>query len=144
MKHRIPTLFCMALALGASACQSTPEAATSALLGAAGAYIGSEIADGEPEGALLGAAAGVAAGVVVNHWQESAEKDAYLDGYDRGRNDEVKRLYWASKRLHNAELYGRGPSDGLERSYYEVPVPAHVAGDGVIIEGHRQVIEIVE
>ena len=32
----------------------------------------------------------------------------------------------------------------LERSYYEIPVAEHVSNDGVIIEPHTQVVEVVE
>ena len=61
------TLLGLVCALGLGACQSAPKDTTTALLGAAGAYLGSELSDGEPEGALLGAAAGVAAGSLLNH-----------------------------------------------------------------------------
>ena len=122
------------------ACGTTKQAATNALLGGAGAYIGNEFTDGEPEGALLGAAAGVAAGSLLNYWGEAGKTGAFRSGYDKGRSDEVKRLYWIQKRMHE----GDGEGDGLYRGYYEIPVPEHVASDGTLIEQHTQVVEVVE
>ena len=52
----------------------------------------------------------------------------------------VKRLYWITKRLHEGEDYG----GGLNRGYYELPVPEHVTRDGVIVEAHTQVVEVIE
>ena len=48
-----------------NSCSSVPRAATNAALAGTGAFIGHELTDGEPEGALLGAAAGVAAGELL-------------------------------------------------------------------------------
>ena len=128
-------------------CSSVPQAATSALLGGAGAYVGHEITEGEPEGALLGAVAGAGAGALVNHARERGKERSYNAGYDKGRSDEVKRLYWVQKSLHRGDEFGMdygGGSAGLTPSYYEVPVPEHVASDGTIIEPHTEVIEVLE
>lgn len=128
-------------------CSSVPEAATSALLGGAGAYIGHEITEGEPEGALLGAVGGVATGALVNHARERGKEKAYDKGYDKGRSDEVKRLYWVQKSMHRGDEFGMdygGGSTALTPSYYEIPVPEHVSSDGTIIEPHTEVIEVME
>ncbi|MEZ5325761.1 MAG: hypothetical protein R3F19_11950 [Verrucomicrobiales bacterium] len=130
----------MAVALAMTACGTTKPAVTNALLGGAGAYVGNEFTDGEPEGALLGAAAGVAAGSLLNHWEEVGKTGAFRSGYEKGRSDEVKRLYWIQKRMHE----GGADGDGLYRGYYEIPVPEHVAADGTLIEQHTQVVEVVE
>ncbi len=136
----------LALSLLAS-CSSIPEAATYALTGATGAYLGHEMTDGGPEGALLGAATGVAAGAIVNQVREGGERKAYGTGYDKGRSDEVKRLYWVQKNLHRGDEFGfsgPGVSSILTPSYYEIPVPEHVSQDGTIIEQHTQIIEVLE
>ena len=128
-------------------CSSIPDAATNALLGGAGAYIGHEMTDGEPEGALLGSLAGVATGALVNDARERGEEKSYHKGYDKGRSDEVKRLYWVQKSLHRDDEFGMGHGGGaagLTPSYYEIPVPEHVASDGTIIEAHSEVIEVLE
>ncbi len=127
------------LLLGLASCNSLPPAVAPALTGATGAYLGHDISDGSPAGAVLGAAAGVAAGSAVNYWNQTGKEKAYGTGYDQGRSDEVKRLYWASKRLHEGDL--EAP---LKRGYYEIPVPEHVTTDGVVIEAHTQIVEVIE
>ena len=140
MKNRWRRLFALGLISLLVSCSSTKQAATNALLGGAGAYIGNEITDGEPVGALLGAAGGVAAGSLLNHWDENGKRNSFQSGYEKGRSDEIKRLYWIQKRMHEGESLG----DGLYRSYYEIPVSEHVASDGTVIEPHTQVVEVVE
>jgi hypothetical protein len=126
-----------------SGCTGLPDAATNTITGATGAYIGHEISDGEPLGAVVGAAGGVVAGALVNASRKRTEKKAYVSGYDKGRSDEVKRLYWIQKRLHEGDEFGVGGSS-LMPAFYEVPVPEHVNSDGTIIEAHTQVIEVLE
>ncbi len=123
-------------------CSSVPRAATNALAAGAGAFVGHEMTDGEPEGALLGAAAGVVAGEVVNHSREAARIQSYRAGYNKGRSDEVKRLYWVQKNLHRGDEFGG--TGTLTPSYYEMPVPEHVSSDGTIIEPHTEIIEVLE
>lgn len=137
----------LALAVILCNCSSVPDAATNAVLGGAGAYIGHEITEGEPEGALLGAMAGVATGALFNHARERSQERAYGNGYDKGRSDEVKRLYWVQKNIHRGDEFGMGYGSGstaLTPSYYEMPVPEHVASDGTIIEPHTEIIEVLE
>ena len=123
-----------------SGCQSLPEQITPAITGATGALIGHEISDGDPIGVAVGAAAGVASGTAINYWKQNSESKAYSSGYTKGRSDEVKRLYWISKRLHEGD-----ESDGpFHRGYYEIPVPEHVAADGTLIEEHTQIVEVIE
>ena len=52
---------------------------------------------------MLGAAAGVAAGSLLNHWEEAGKTGAFRSGYDKGRSDELKRLYWIQKRMHEGD-----------------------------------------
>jgi hypothetical protein len=130
----------VALTLTLSSCGTARPAVVNVLLGGAGAYLGNELTEGEPEGALLGAAAGIAAGSLLNHWDETGKTRAFRSGYEKGRSDEVKRLYWIQKRMHE----GDGGGDGLYRGYYEIPVPQHVASDGTLIEQHTQIVEVVE
>ncbi len=104
--------------------------------------MGHELTEGQPEGALLGAATGVLAGETLNHLNENREVQAYQSGYDKGRSDEVKRLYWVQKNLHRDEF--GGGAEVLTPAYYEIPVPEHVSSDGTIIEGHSEIIEVLE
>ena len=139
------TLLLAGFAAALASCSSLPDAATNAFMGGTGAYIWHEITDGEPEGALLGAVAGVATGAVINKVRERGEEKAYASGYDKGRSDEVKRLYWVQKSLHRGDEFSTGfGGTFLTPTFYEIPVPEHVASDGTIIEAHSQVIEILE
>mgnify|MGYP002635056479 CR=1 FL=1 len=104
-----------------------------------GAYAGSELDEGGAGGAMLGAAAGVATGALLDHWEDKQTRTAYVDGYQQGRSDEVKRLYWAQQSLHQQQE----AQPALKRSYYEIPVPAHIK-DGVKIEAHTVVTDIIE
>jgi len=124
-------------------CSSLPDAATNAALGGAGAYLGHELSDGEPIGSLLGAVAGVTSGALLNHHRAEAKEEAHASGYALGRSDEVKRLYWVRKNLHRL-AEGDGLAESPIPSYYEMPVPRHVASDGTVIEPHTKVIEVLE
>ena len=139
-------LFLLGICLALLSCNSLPDAATNAVMGGTGAYIGHEISDGEPEGALLGAVAGVATGAVLNKVRERGREKAYSSGYDKGRSDEVKRLYWVQKNLHRGDEFDAGyaGTSSLTPSFYEIPVPEHVSSDGTIIEAHSQIIEVLE
>ena len=132
--------FAALLALALSGCQSLPENVTPAITGATGALIGHEISDGDAMGVAVGAVAGVASGKAINYWKDVSEARAYSSGYTKGRSDEVKRLYWISKRLHEGDDSG----GSFHRGYYEIPVPEHVAADGTVIEQHTQIVEVIE
>ena len=125
-----------------ASCSSMPRAATNALTASTGAFLGHELTDGKPEGALLGAAAGVAAGEWLNHSRETGQVKAFASGYDKGRSDEVKRLYWVQKALHRGDEFGG--VDSPTPAYYEIPVPEHVSSDGTIIESYTEIIEVLE
>ncbi|MCB1095972.1 MAG: hypothetical protein KDN22_10395 [Verrucomicrobiae bacterium] len=125
-----------------ASCASMPRAATNAMTAGTGAFIGHELSDGEPVGALLGAATGVVAGELLNHSRETGKVKAYTSGYDKGRSDEVKRLYWVQRNLHRGDEFGGVGS--LTPSYYEIPVPEHISSDGTIIEPHTEIIEVLE
>ncbi len=118
---------------------SSCTALRSAGLAGMGAYAGSTIDDGGLGGSLLGAATGVAADAALNHWESKKSRTAFVDGYALGRSDEIKRLYWAQQRLHEAQ----DDTPRLRRRYYEIPVPAHEQ-DGVRFEAHTVVTDIIE
>ena len=90
-------------------------------------------------GLITGAAAGYAAGVITDGMAKNEVRQKYLDGYNKGRSDAIKELYWVKR---DAE---RTAGDGsVQRRYYEVPVPEHVTTDGVLVEPRNVVIEVVE
>jgi hypothetical protein len=90
-------------------------------------------------GLITGAAAGFAAGAITDAMAQNEVKQKYLDGYNKGRSDAIKDLYWLKR---DAERPGN--EAGVQRRYYEVPVPEHVTTDGVLVEPRKVVIEVVE
>ncbi len=90
-------------------------------------------------GLISGAAAGFAAGAITDSMAQNEVKQKYLDGYNKGRSDAIKDLYWLKR---DAERPASG--EGVQRRYYEVPVPEHVTTDGVLVEPRKVVIEVVE
>jgi pyruvoyl-dependent arginine decarboxylase (PvlArgDC) len=91
------------------------------------------------QGLVTGAVAGYAAGAITDAMAKKEVRERYLDGYNKGRSDAIKDLYWVKR---DAE---RPNSDtAVQRRYYEVPVPEHVTTDGVLVEPRKVVIEVVE
>ncbi len=94
----------------------------------------------ENSGLITGAVAGYAAGAISDGISKNEIRQKYLDGYNKGRSDAIKELYWVKR---DAERPNGGDS-ALQRRYYEIPVPEHVTTDGVLVEPRKAVIEVVE
>ena len=136
MKHLIFTMFAAATAgtlfCGCSATQIAQTQASSLLapaLGLGGALAGSYAAKDEDDGTRLAATGAAAAGAfLLGQFIEQGFKDEkakeYKAGYDLGRSNSTKELYWLYQKLHQAE-------DGeVQRSRtYELPV--QYPADGV-------------
>jgi len=90
-------------------------------------------------GLITGAVAGYAAGAISDSFAKKEVRERYLDGYNKGRSDAIKELYWVKR---DAERPSEDSS--IQRRYYEVPVPEHVTTDGVLVEPKKVVIEVVE
>ena len=75
-------------------CASLTRPITDATLGAAGAWIGHELSDGNPLATAGGAAAGVLVGEGILAWKSKRELDSYQRGFVKGRSDGIKQLYW--------------------------------------------------
>jgi len=112
--------------------------AAGAAAGAAGGNNGTSFFN-DNAGLITGAVAGYAGGAVVDSFAKTEVRQRYLDGYNKGRSDAIKELYWVKR---DAERPG-GESN-VQRRYYEVPVPEHVTTDGVLVEPRKMVIEVVE
>lgn len=93
----------------------------------------------ENTGLITGVVAGGLAGAISDGMAKNEVRQKYLDGYNKGRSDAIKELYWVKR---DAERPG-GDAD-MQRRYYEVPVPEHVTTDGVLVEPRKVVIEVVE
>ncbi|MEN3940312.1 hypothetical protein WJU23_03385 [Prosthecobacter sp. SYSU 5D2] len=90
-------------------------------------------------GLITGAVAGYAAGAISDSFAKKEIRERYMDGYNKGRSDAIKELYWVKR---DAERPSEDSS--IQRRYYEVPVPEHVTTDGVLVEPKKVVIEVVE
>jgi hypothetical protein len=77
------------------------------------------------------------------------DRALYTGAYNQGKWDEAKADAWLRRQHPAAGLApvpanDPPPSDGLQRSYYAVPVPAHPDPvTGTEIEPHTEVIETV-
>lgn len=90
-------------------------------------------------GLITGAVAGYAAGTISDGMAKAEVKEKYIEGYNKGRSDAIKELYWVKR---DAERPAGDTT--VQRRYYEVPVPEHITTDGVLVEPHKTVIEVVE
>lgn len=90
-------------------------------------------------GLITGGVAGYAAGAISDSMSKNEIREKYLDGYNKGRSDAIKELYWVKRDAQ------RPASDSnVQHRYYEVPVPEHITTDGVLVEPKKVVIEVVE
>jgi len=110
------------------------------IAGGLGAALGAVVLQDDPgKGAALGAVAGYGIAKYSQTKKQTEKLELYSDGYQQGRSDSVKTLYWAQR---NAQR--DGPPADLEYRYMEVPVAAHVTSDGVFVDEHYRVIEVIE
>lgn len=121
-------------------CGPARHGITTTVSTAGGALAGYELTDGSLEGAVIGGAAGAVVGETLNFLQDTSERKAFGRGYQKGRSDEVKVLYWARQDLHHKG----GSEENLIRKYYQLPINSYTAVDGTKIENHTRVIEVVE
>ena len=91
------------------------------------------------KGLITGAVAGYAAGSLTEMFAKDEAKQKYLDGYNKGRSDAIKELYWVKRDAERPSA-----DQTIQRRYYEVPVPEHITTDGVLVAPHKRVIEVVE
>lgn len=135
MKKRI---LCLTLSLPLLAgCSGLRRTATDAAFGAAGGFIGSELSGGNPAAAAGGAVAGIALGEGVHALQRKSERESYNQGYERGRGETAKTLYW------NLADQQRNPRTTESFRLYEVTIPEHVE-DGVVVKPSTRIIRIQE
>ena len=87
-------LLLIAVGLISNGCAGFQRPATDAALGAGGGYIASELSHGNPAITAGGAVAGIAVGEGLNVLKTRGQQNAYADGYNRGRADRVKAVYW--------------------------------------------------
>lgn len=122
---------------GAESTARSRDFATTAVMTAAGGYIGAKEGDGKAGSAAAGAAAGFVVGETINFLTNKAQREAYASGYEKGQSDAVKQQYWIARSNQQ-----RGADDGYEEALYEIPVPPSDR-DGVRREPSTRVIRVV-
>jgi uncharacterized protein YfiM (DUF2279 family) len=115
----------------------TRNFATTVTTTAAGAYVGAHNSNDPAKGAAIGAAAGFVAGETINYFNNKAQKEAFVAGYEKGQSNAVKQQYWIARDNQRPRT-----DDGYEEGYYEIEVPA-TERDGVCREPTKRVIRVV-
>jgi hypothetical protein len=122
---------------GADSAGQTRNFTTTAATAAAGAYVGANNSHDKAKGAAIGAAAGFVAGETINYFNNKAQREAYLAGYEKGQSNAVKQQYWIARDNQRPST-----DDGYEEAYYEISVP-QTDRDGVRREPTKRVIRVV-
>ena len=89
--------------------------------------------------AIAAGAAGVGADLLQGAYHSNTKKQVEA-GYDLGRSDATKQLYWASQRLQAPGASGEGKANYTD---YEVPLPQQTI-DGVTYKPTTKVLRINE
>lgn len=122
---------------GADSAGRSRDFATTTATTAAGAYIGAKEGDGKAKNAAVGAAVGLVAGETINFFNNKAQREAYLAGYEKGQSNAVKQQYWVARDNQRPST-----DDGYDEAYYEINVPPSER-DGVRREPTKRVIRVV-
>jgi hypothetical protein len=80
---------------------------------------------------------GFVAGETINYFNNKAQREAFLAGYEKGQSNAVKQQYWIARDNQRPSL-----DDGYEEGYYEITVPQSDR-DGVRREPTKRVIRVV-
>jgi len=96
----------------------------------------------EHSGLITGAVAGLAAGVITDSFRQKEIDKKYDEGYAKAKSDSIKEFYWLKRDAQKTMKGGDDPP--VQYRYYEVEVPAHTTSDGVYIDKHKRIIEVVE
>lgn len=122
---------------GADSAGRTRDFTTTAATTATGAYIGANNSSNKAKGAAVGAAGGFVVGETINYFNNKAQREAFLAGYEKGQSNAVKQQYWIARDNQRPAL-----DDGYEEAYYEITVPQSDR-DGVRREPTKRVIRVV-
>lgn len=122
---------------GADTAGGTRDFMTTGVATAGGAYIGSKQSSDPAKGAAIGAAAGFVVGETINYFNNKAQREAYIAGYEKGQSNAVKQQYWIARDNQRPAL-----DDHYEEGYYEIDVPQSDR-DGVRREPTKRVIRVV-
>ncbi|MFT3783710.1 MAG: YMGG-like glycine zipper-containing protein [Nibricoccus sp.] len=115
----------------------TRDFTTTAATTAAGGYVGANNSNNKAKGAAIGAAAGFVVGETISYFNNKAQKEAFLAGYEKGQSNAVKQQYWIARDNQRPRT-----DDGYEETLYEITVPPSER-DGVRREATKRVIRVV-
>lgn len=127
LRYSVPLLL-----ISLTGCAQLGRPLTDATLAAGGAVAAHELSHGNPLATAGGAAAGALLGEGIHAWKTRSEQRAFQHGFEKGRSDGVKHLYW------NLQETQRNPP-GLSQPF-EVNVPAREEG-GVRFNATKQTID---
>ena len=85
----------------------------------------------------MGAAVGFVAGETINYFNNKAQQEAFLAGYEKGQSNAVKQQYWIARDNQRPSL-----DDDYEEAFYEITVPQSDR-EGVRREPTKRVIRVV-
>lgn len=122
---------------GADSAGKTRDFTTTTATTAAGAYIGTNNSNNKAKGAAIGAAAGFVTGEAINYFNNKAQREAFVAGYEKGQSNAVKQQYWIARDNQRPRT-----DDGYEEAYYEITVP-QTDREGVRHEPTKRVIRVV-
>lgn len=122
---------------GADSAGRTRDFATTGATTAAGAYTGAKSGNGSAKSAAVGAAVGFVAGETINYFNNKAQREAFLAGYEKGQSNAAKQQYWIARDNQRPAL-----DENYEEAYYEISVPQSDR-DGVRREPTKRVIRVV-
>ena len=91
MNRKILLIPCLLLLAG---CANLERPVTDMALGAGGGLLASELSNGDPAITAAGAVGGVVLGEGLHALRTTQQQKAFGDGYNRGRADGVKSIYW--------------------------------------------------
>lgn len=118
-------------------CSHVGRPLTDAAAGAGGAYLGHRLSDGDPWATVGGAAGGVLLSEGLQAIHSAQERKAFTTGYQLGRSDGVKELYW------NLQEQQRARETEASHRLLEIPQPARVEGE-VLLEPSTRTLRIQE
>ena len=85
----------------------------------------------------MGAAVGFVAGETINYFNNKAQREAFVAGYEKGQSNAAKQQYWIARDNQRPSL-----DDNYEEAYYEITVPQNDRY-GVRREPTKRVIRVV-
>ncbi|MCC6234251.1 MAG: hypothetical protein IT580_16525 [Verrucomicrobiales bacterium] len=87
-------LVLLAVSGAGGGCARVARPLSAAALAAGGGYLGHQLSGGDPAATAGGAAGGALLSEGIFALKRRGERKAYVEGYERGRGDGVKGLYW--------------------------------------------------